>query len=104
MIRILNLILQHFFNCYRYRNQFHYPLIIFPLKENKMEKYKQNICTCYIHHLLIVEWENYLKSKEIKELPFKLISLGESIHFTTKIIDNDDIALIFSVDRFYKDH
>ena len=93
-----------FFNCYRYRNQFHDPLIIFPLKENKMEKYKQNIFICYTHHLLIVEWENYLKSKEIKELPFKLISLGEFIDFTTKIMDNDDIALIFSVDRFYKDH
>ena len=93
-----------FFNCYRHRDQFHDPLIIFPLKENKMEKYKQNIFTCYIHHLLIVEWENYLKSKEIKELPFKLISLGEFIDFTVKIMDSDDIALIFSVDRFYKDH
>ena len=56
-----------------------------------------------MHHLLLVEWENYLKSKEIKELPFKLIGLGNSIDFKAKIIDSDDIALIFSVDRFYKD-
>ena len=93
-----------FFNCYRYRNQLHDPLIIFPLKENDMKKYIQNIFSCYMHHLLIVEWENYLKSKEIKELPFKLIGLGNSIDFKAKIIDSDDIALIFSVDRFYKDH
>lgn len=92
-----------FFNGYKYRNQFHDPLIIFPLKENKMEEYKYNIFKCYMRHLLIVEWENYLKSKGIKELPFKLINLGSSIDFTAKIIDSDDIALIFSVDRFYKD-
>ena len=92
-----------FLDCYRHRNHFHDPLIIFPLKQNKMEKYKQNIFNCYIHHLLIVEWENYLKSKEIKELPFKLINLCNSIDLTAKIMDPDDIALIFSVDRFYKD-
>lgn len=91
-----------FFNCYRYRDQFHDPLIIFPLKENGMEKYKCNIFKCYMNRLLIVEWENYLKFKEIKELPFKLINLGSSIDFTVKIMDSDDIALIFSVDRFYK--
>ena len=92
-----------YFDCYKYRNHFHDPLIVFPLKQNKMEKYKQNIFNCYKHYLLIVEWENYLKSKEIKELPYKLINLGSSIDFTAKIIDPDDIALIFSVDRFYKD-
>ena len=92
-----------FFNFYRYRDQLHDPLIIFPLKENGMKKYIQNIFSCYMYHLLIVEWENYLKSKEIKELPFKLIGLGNSIDFKAKIIDSDDIALIFSVDRFYKD-
>ena len=67
-----------------------------------MEKYKCNIFKCYTNRLLIVEWENYLKFKEIKELPFKLINLGSSIDFTAKIMDSDDIALIFSVDRFYK--
>ena len=93
-----------YFDCYIHRRHFHDPLIIFPLKENGMEKYKYNIFKCYMNHLLIVEWENYLKFKEIKELPFKLINLGSSIDFTAKIMNPDDIALIFSVDRFYKDH
>lgn len=92
-----------FFDGYKYRNHFHDPLIIFPLKENKMYEYRQDIFSCYIHQLLIVEWENYLKSKEIKELPFKLINLGRFDDFTAKIMDYNDMALIFSVDRFYKE-
>jgi len=94
-----------FFNCYKYRNNFHDPLIIFPLKENKMEKYVKDIIRCHFHHLLVVEWENYLKSKEIKELPFKILNLGFSKEMTVKeVMDPDDVALIFNVDRFYKDH
>ena len=93
-----------YFDCYKYRNNFHDPLIIFPLKENKMKKYNTDFFSCYMHHLLVVEWENYLKSKEIKKLPFKLISLAFCNDCTAKIMDRDDIALVFAVDRFYKDH
>lgn len=92
-----------YFDCYKPRRHFHDPLIIFPLNENGMKEFKEDIVQCFEHYMLIVEWENYLKAKGIKELPFKLINLAFYNECVAKIMDHDDIALVFSVDRFYKD-
>lgn len=89
------------FNCYKYRNNLHESIVSFPLFNNSLEQYIGDIENCDMTRMLVIEWEEYLKSKGMENFPMKLIAFAPWTDFTVVLYENAKY-LVFDIDRHYK--
>lgn len=88
-----------YLNCLKY-DKFDDPIVVFPLRENNMEIFIENIVECNKANLLIIEWMYYLEKHNIEWFPFHLVGIGVRGDFN--VIDFppnkvDEISMIFRV-------
>ena len=93
-----------YLNCLK-DDKFDDPIVVFPLRENNMEIFIDNIIACDKDNLLIIEWMYYLEKNNIEWFPFHLVGIGKRGDFNN--IDfspnkENEISIIFRVDRKYK--
>ena len=89
------------FNHYKYRNNIHESIVSFPLFKNGLERYIGAIKKCNTNRMLVIEWEDYLKSKGMENFPMKLIAFAPWTDFTSVPYEKEKY-LVFDIDRHYK--
>ena len=93
-----------YLNCIK-NDKFDNPVVVFPLRENDMETFIEDIVECDKSNLLIFEWTHYLKKHDIEWFPFHLVDIRKrgdfnDIEFPPNNVN--EISIIFYVDKNYK--